>query len=359
MNTLTVEGVTKAYHNAAVLHGLSLTAPNGALTAVLGASGSGKTTLLRVVAGFERAGLGRVVLGSQELEGPQTFVAPERRGIGYVSQDGSLFPHLSAAANVGFGLPRSERRGRRVDELLELVGLAGLGRRFPHELSGGEQQRVSLARALAPRPRLILMDEPFSALDASLRATLRDDVRAVLKAAGVTAILVTHDQDEALSLADQVAVLRGGVIVQAGPPPQLYERPADAALARFLGHANFVDGTVDGGKVSTVLGEVLLAQGTGLADGHGAVLLLRPEQLKVTAPGLRGSRDVVIERCQYFGHDAVVEASDPLEGSREAWTLRVPGHEAPTVGSRVGLRFQGEAWGWRKQEDHKPRFPLS
>ncbi len=169
MNSLMIADLHKSYQNLEVLRGLSLLVPNASLTAILGASGSGKTTLLRVIAGFERAASGEVRLGGLQMDGPEVFLSPELRGIGYVSQDGSLFPHLSVSENVGFGLKRKERRNGRVEELLDLVGLTGLGRRFPHQLSGGEQQRVALARALAPKPRLILLDEPFSALDAELR----------------------------------------------------------------------------------------------------------------------------------------------------------------------------------------------
>lgn len=350
MNTLTITDLAKSYQTTPVLRGLTLSVPNGTFMAVLGASGSGKTTLLRIIAGFERAEAGRVRLGTQDLDGPGAFLPPERRGIGYVSQDGSLFPHLTVAGNVAFGLPRADRTGPRVSTLLEMVGLGGLGRRFPHQLSGGEQQRVALARALAPKPRLILLDEPFSALDAGLRASLRTDVKAVLRDAGVTAILVTHDQEEALSLADQIAVLRAGTIVQAGPPRDLYERPVDIALARFMGHSNFVQGVVTHGKVQTVFGALRLAPGPGTHEGAVVTVLVRPEQLKVLQAGEGSGPSMVVNHCEYYGHDAVmtVDSATP-QGS--PWTLRVPGSEAQPPGTRVELRFYGEALAWGGPKD--------
>ncbi len=212
-----------------VLAGVNLSVPAGSLVAVLGLSGCGKTTLLRAIAGFERVQRGRIALGTRTLDdGHRVYVAPERRGIGYVPQEGALFPNLSVRANVAFGLSRAQRRTNVVDELLELVGLVPLARRFPHQLSGGEQQRVALARALARRPEVLLLDEPFSSLDASLRATVREEVSALLRSRGATTVLVTHDQEEALSLADSVAVLRDGVIVQQGTPAELYSTPVDA-----------------------------------------------------------------------------------------------------------------------------------
>ncbi len=249
MTELTVQGLHKAYGSNPVLTGLDLTVPAGSLTAILGPSGSGKTTLLRLLAGFDQADAGTVRIGGTIVDGPGEHVPPERRRIGYVPQEGSLFPHLTVAANVGFGLPARERRGSRVAGLLEAVGLAGLGKRYPHQLSGGQQQRVALARALAIEPALVLLDEPFASLDAHLRASVRADVQAIFRAAGTTAILVTHDQDEALSMADRVAVLRGGQIAQCAAPQDLYIRPADPQLARFIGEANLLDGELESGLV--------------------------------------------------------------------------------------------------------------
>ncbi len=270
MKRLSISGVVKAFAGLSVLSGVDLEVPEGSFTAILGPSGSGKTTLLRIIAGFERPDAGVVRLGDDVVDdSAQRFVPCERRRIGYVPQEGALFPHLSVGRNVAFALPRGERRSRRVDELLELVGLAGLSRRYPHQLSGGQQQRVALARALASEPEIVLLDEPFSSLDASLRASVRADVHDVLRLSGATSILVTHDQDEALSMADEVAILRGGVIAQINTPSTLYRAPRDAELAQFLGEANLVDGTLDGDTVVTGLGQLAVAGNGNGGNGNG------------------------------------------------------------------------------------------
>jgi iron(III) transport system ATP-binding protein len=256
MNKLVVTGLHKAFGDHPVLTGLDLEVPAASLTAILGPSGSGKTTLLRVLAGFERADAGTVTIGGSVVDGPGVHLAPERRRIGYVPQEGSLFPHLTVAANVGFGLPARQRRGPATAELLDAVGLAGLGKRYPHQLSGGQQQRVALARALAIRPKIVLLDEPFASLDAHLRASVRADVQRVLAEAGISGVLVTHDQDEALSTADRVAVLRDGTIAQCAAPQDLYDRPADADIARFIGDANLIEGVLDADTVDTMLGRL-------------------------------------------------------------------------------------------------------
>ncbi|HEX3650249.1 MAG TPA: ABC transporter ATP-binding protein, partial [Pseudonocardiaceae bacterium] len=243
---LEIEGLAMAFGATKVLTDVSLRVPDRSITAVLGSSGSGKTTLLRIVGGFERPRAGVVRLGGRVIDGPGAHVPPERRGLGYVPQEGALFPHLTVAANVGFALRRRTRRAGRVGELLDLVGLADLRRRYPHELSGGQQQRVALARALALEPSVVLLDEPFSSLDAALRASVRAEIARVLRASATAVVLVTHDQQEALSLADQVAVLREGRIAQAGSPREIYANPVDPDLAAFLGEANLVHATVDG-----------------------------------------------------------------------------------------------------------------
>jgi iron(III) transport system ATP-binding protein len=293
MTDLAVAGLDKAFGDLPVLTGMDLQVPAGSLTAILGPSGSGKTTLLRVLAGFERADAGTVTIGSSVVDGPGVQVAPERRRIGYVPQEGSLFPHLTVAANVRFGLPGRQRRGPLIAELLEAAGLSGLGPRYPHQLSGGQQQRVALARALAIRPKIVLLDEPFASLDAHLRASIRADVQQLLRERGTTAVLVTHDQDEALSAADLVAVLRDGRIAQCGTPLDLYARPADAEIAHFIGDANLLDGMLGGvlgaGMVETILGR-LPAELAGPGDpDHGPVtVLIRPEQIELRPGGPAG-----------------------------------------------------------------------
>jgi len=335
-SALQVRGLSKAF-DAPVLCGLDLDVPAGSLVALLGPSGCGKTTLLRLVAGFERADAGTVVVGGQLVEGPdeggrRRHVPPERRRVGIVPQEGALFPHLSVHDNVAFGLARNERRGTRPDEVLELVGLTGLGSRMPHELSGGQQQRVALARALAPGPSLVLLDEPFSALDAGLRATVRAEVRASLRAAGAAAVLVTHDQQEALSVADVVAVVRDGRIVQAADPWSVYAQPADLGVATFVGETIVLAGTCSRGLVTSPLG-VLTTQ--SCADGPVAVVV-RPEQLEFDATDL-GSVSAVVAHREFYGHDALLRLD---LGDGAVATARTPGHPLPEVGAvvKVGVR---------------------
>jgi iron(III) transport system ATP-binding protein len=342
--SLSVAGLSKAFGATPVLANLDLEVPTGSLTAVLGPSGCGKTTLLRLLAGFERADGGSIRLGSRVLCDAGTHLPPERRAIGFVPQEGALFPHLDVAANVGFGLSRAERRGGRVEELLALVDLEGLAERFPHQLSGGQQQRVALARALAPEPGLVLLDEPFDALDAGLRAQVRGEVRAALRAAGATALLVTHDQEEALSLADTVAVMRGGRIVQAADPQSLYRDPIDAEVAAFLGEAVLLEGKLEEGAIETSLGS-LPVRGPAAAIAGRATAMLRPEQVlcrePAAAPSLAGPFGRVLS-TSFFGHDATARIA--LEGrERREIVARAAGHALPAVGERVSISVEGTA----------------
>jgi iron(III) transport system ATP-binding protein len=331
MTGLSVQGAVAGYGPDPVLRGVDLVVPEGRLAAVLGPSGCGKTTLLRVIAGLHPLRDGRVELGGRVLSGSGVHVPPERRGTGIVPQEGALFPHLSVAGNVAFGLSRSDRRNGRVDELLELVGLAGFGRRMPAELSGGQQQRVSLARALAPRPAMVLMDEPFSSLDASLREGLRADVRGVLRATGATALLVTHDQEEALGMADLVAVLRDGVVAQLGTPQQVYTTPADLGVALFVGEAVTFPATAGNGAVHTPLGPLPVAgRGTG-------TVLLRPEQLHLN--GGNGIAATVVD-VLFHGHDATVLLR--LAGGAEVRS-RVQGPLPARRGDDVTVTVRGQA----------------
>jgi iron(III) transport system ATP-binding protein len=353
MTKLAVSGINKAYGGRPVLHGVDLEVPENSLTAILGPSGSGKTTLLRVIAGFEQADSGTVRLGGVVVDGPGAHVPPESRRIGYVPQEGSLFPHLSVAANIGFGLPRRERR-QAVADLLDAVGMAGLGHRYPHQLSGGQQQRVALARALAVKPGIVLLDEPFGSLDANLRAAIRADVRALLGAAGATAILVTHDQDEALSTADQVAVLRDGTIAQYAAPDDLYTRPADPEVARFIGEANLIDGVMADGCVDTVLGPLpVRSDGLYGLDRAPVTVLVRPEQIELSerngAPGLDGR----IVSLGYHGHDAVVHVEPEQRlttGQPGTIIVRTLGSCGLPAGSAVTLRARGPVPAWPRRE---------
>ncbi|HEY9483720.1 MAG TPA: ABC transporter ATP-binding protein [Micromonosporaceae bacterium] len=357
MTGFDVRGVHKSYGGHRVLRGVDLVIETGSLTAILGASGSGKTTLLRVLAGFERADAGKVTMDDRVVDDGHRHVAPERRRVGYVPQEGALFPHLSVAGNVAFGLDRTARRGSRVNDLLELVGLADLGHRYPHQLSGGQQQRVALARALAINPAMVLLDEPFSSLDAALRASVRADVVTALRTAGATALLVTHDQDEALSMADRVAVLRDGVIAQIGAPQQLYDRPADVDLASFLGEANVVPGRVQDGRIHTALGVLALQNGSppgvegvaGLAD-RAAVAIVRPEQIRVATRHEVGHRSVdtasapagvagLVQEIHYFGHDTVMLVR-PADGGTPL-RVRIAGAGHVPAGATVTLTALG------------------
>ena len=237
-----------------------------------------------------------------------------------------MFPHLSVGRNVAFGLPRGPERRSRVDELLELVGLSGYRRRFPHQLSGGQQQRVALARALAIGPEVVLLDEPFSSLDAAMRSSVRSDVLAVLRQAGTTSILVTHDQDEALSMADQVAVLRGGVIAQLDTPAALYGRPGDVDLAQFLGESNVLEGELHGDLARTQLGDLSVAPGSGSSLVGKAQVLVRPEQIRLEEAA-DGGVVATVQSYEYYGHDAVVRVRPERTGLPDL-VVRVTGGDA-------------------------------
>jgi len=354
MRKLAVAGLYKSFGSHQVLVGLDLDVPAGSFTAILGPSGSGKTTLLRLLAGFERADAGTISLGDRVIDGPGSYVPPERRRMGYVPQEGALFPHLTVANNVGFGLSARERHGSRTAELLEAVGLSGMGSRYPHQLSGGQQQRVALARALAIQPEVVLLDEPFASLDAHLRASVRTDVQRICRDAGTTAVLVTHDQDEALSMADRIAVLRDGHIVQYAEPEDLYSRPADPALARFVGDANLLEGQVgDGvlaGMVETVLGPLPLEDAVVVASGQVTVLI-RPEQLELSASLASGSADGLTGRviaCEYYGHDAVVRVRPDHGTMAPEVIVRTTGSPQLSAGTRVTVRARGPVVAWAR-----------
>jgi iron(III) transport system ATP-binding protein len=304
-------GIHKSFGKTPALAGASLEVAEGSLVALLGPSGSGKTTMLRVIAGFESPDAGAVAIGGRTVAGPGIWEEPERRRIGMVFQTGALFPHLTVARNVGFG----NASAARVDECLALVGLADRGKSYPHELSGGERQRVALARALAPEPEVVLLDEPFASLDAGLRNALREEVAGILRSAGTSALLVTHDQQEALSLADVVAVMRSGRVEQTGSPRDVYARPTSRWVAEFLGDAEVLPGTASNGVVECALG-------TFAADPalRGTVeVVVRPDAISITAApmGLDNRDDGIpatIAARWFYGHDQVVsvELADGL-----------------------------------------------
>ena len=333
MSDVTITGLVKAFGGRPVLDGVDLHVPDGTLTSVLGASGCGKTTLLRVVAGFLRAEAGTVALDGRVVESPATSVAPQHRGVGYVPQEGALFPHLTVAENVMFGLPRRRRTPSRLAEMLELAELPpNLVKRYPHELSGGQQQRVALARALAPAPTVVLLDEPFSSLDAGMRVSAGRAVARVLRHAKATALMVTHDQGEALSLADQVAVMREGRFVQVASPSDVYDAPIDPETARFVGGGTVLAADVRDGMARTAVGDLVVEPPV---DGP-ARLFVRPEQVEVTVPG-SGVAATVLE-VTYYGAQVVVrlELSDGTE-----LTARGPASRPPSAGDTVGLAVFG------------------
>src|SRR5690348_3352192 len=350
MRDVTVSGLGKTFGAQVVLAGLDLEVPAGSLTAILGPSGSGKTTLLRLLAGFERADTGTIGIGGVLVDGPGAYLPPERRRIGYVPQEGSLFPHLTVAGNVGFGLAArkhgaGQRRGGKVDRLLETVGLAGYGRRYPHQLSGGQQQRVALARALAIEPAVVLLDEPFASLDAHLRASVRADVQEIFRRAGTTAVLVTHDQDKALSVADRVAALRDGRIAQCAPPEDLYCRPVDPGLASFIGDANLVEGVVSGSTVKTLLGCLPLDPAATIPGSVSQVtVLIRPEQIDIV-PNEDGLAARVTS-YRYHGHDAVLYAQPVDDVAASLVVVRITGGPHRPIGSGVTLRARGPVFAW-------------
>ena len=341
MIDLELAGVHKSYGGQPVLRGLDLAVVAGIVHRDPRAVGqrqddaAASDRRLRARRQRCRAARRRVV------DDGEHYVAPDRRRIGFVPQDGSLFPHLSVEQNVGFGLPRRERRGRRVTELLEMVGLGGLERRYPHQLSGGQQQRVALARALAIAPSLVLLDEPFASLDASLRASAAPGRAPGAQARpGTTALLVTHDQDEALSLADRVAIIHDGRIGQCGSPQELYSHPASAELALGLGEANFLAWHGAAAVWSRRPSGCLLSRGLLLTtrvtpgDGTTLVVLVRPEQVVFSEPGDERRTACVLD-AEFYGHDAVVR----LRADRDGAIIVARTSEAaslPKAGARVG-----------------------
>ena len=324
MTLLSLTGITRRYGHVVALDNVDLEVARGGLTAIVGASGSGKTTMLRLIAGFEPPDTGQIALGGQVLANGHEYLPAHRRSIGLVAQEGALFPHLTVGANIAFGMEGGEH-ARRVAELLSDVELeAELADRMPHELSGGQQQRVALARALARRPALMLFDEPFSALDAGLRANMREMVKARLAAEGLTGILVTHDQQEALSFADQLVVLEQGRIVQAGDPRDLYLQPRTESLARFLGDAVVIDAEVAGGEAMTPLGRLKVGR---ITTPGPARILLRPEQIRLV-PWADGQPTAEILSAAFEGPVTVVT----FRADGATFTIKCSSAEAPVQG---------------------------
>lgn len=304
---LEIDGVTKRFGSERAAADLSLSVREGELLTLLGPSGCGKTTTLRLIAGLERPDDGEIRIDGERVAAAEdgTLVPPERRDVGVVFQDFALFPHLSAAENVAFGLDDwdEEAREARVDELLELVGLTDHADSKPNELSGGQQQRIALARSLAPEPEILLLDEPFSNLDVDLRVEMREEVRRILKEAGVTGVSVTHDQEEAMSISDRVAVMHDGTLMQVGDPAEVFQHPQSRFVAGFLGHASFVPGYVTDDLVETPLGSVGRDRIHGLASEYDRTridVLVRPDDLLVR-PADEAEADGRVTYRRYLG----------------------------------------------------------
>ncbi len=330
---LSVTGIEHSYGDGPVLRGVDVDAAAGSTLVLLGPSGCGKTTLLRVIAGLERPDAGSVRLGDHLVASRGTFVPAERRRVGMVFQDGALFPHLDVARNVGFGLTGSDDSSRRVAQALELVGLADYAHRMPAELSGGQRQRVAVARALAPEPTVLLLDEPFASLDAGLRVELRAQIRSLLHSLGITSVFVTHDQDEAFVLGDQVAVMRGGRILQCTSPAELYADPVDPWVAGFVGEANLIAGRVEGSVAHTGLGEIPLAHSDLAAGETGDMMVLvRPEHVSVTT-----GDQAIVTGVEFYGHDTVYV----LDRSEVVVKARVGAAPAHREGDRVAVTYNG------------------
>jgi iron(III) transport system ATP-binding protein len=343
---LEVKHLSRAFGGRPVVDDVSLSVAAGRVTCLLGPSGCGKSTTLRIIAGVERAMAGEVWIDGRLVEGPGAHVPPEARSVGLMFQDFALFPHLTVAENVGFGLrgDRAEKL-RRIAELLEKVNLSGFDAKHPHELSGGEQQRVALARALAPRPRVMLMDEPFSGLDNRLRDGIRDRTLELLKEEGAAVLLVTHEPDEAMRMADEIALMRAGRIVQQGAPYNVYNAPVDKAAAAFFSDLNVIRGVSRGALTETPFGAFLTP---GHKDGATVEIVIRPQHLRIdfdragrgphpTPEDGTPARGTVL-RSRYLGRESLVDFAMDFEGAK--LTASVPGVFLPKPGTVLWLMIR-------------------
>ncbi|MBC7142650.1 MAG: ABC transporter ATP-binding protein [Rhodobacteraceae bacterium] len=343
---LEVQNLIRRFDGRTVVGDVSLTIEAGQVTCLLGPSGCGKSTTLRIIAGVDMQDEGRIYVDGALVCDTVFRVPPERRHIGLMFQDFALFPHLSVEENIAFGLPRGqETRVRRVAELLERVSLAGFGPKFPHELSGGEQQRVALARALAPRPRILLMDEPFSGLDERLRDGIRDDTLALLKEEGAAVLLVTHEPHEAMRMADEIALMRAGRIVQRGAPYNIYNAPVDREAAAFFSDINILRGEVRGALTQTPFGEFLAP---GVPDGTEVEIVIRPQHLKIDfdragrgpnpTPEDGTPARAAVARSRFMGRESLVEFR--MDAGGEILKATVPGVFLPKPGTVMWLMIR-------------------
>jgi iron(III) transport system ATP-binding protein len=324
-----------------VVNGVSLDVEDGELMCLLGPSGCGKTTTLRAIAGFERPEQGSVSIAGRLVSSDSVLVPPQERDIGFLFQDFALFPHLSVAANVGFGLAGQgpSKVNKRVHEMLEQTRMLDHADKYPHMLSGGQQQRVALARALAPRPRLMLLDEPFSDLDTSLRGQIRDETLRILKATRVTTIMVTHDPEEAMLMADRIALMRDGSIVQVGTPQDLYQTPIDGFTTAFFGDVNHFEGIVKHGCVHTVVGSLVA---DGFQDGSTLDVYLRPDAISVGNSDTTTHDTMCLRVCsvRFAGASALVQLGiENGTSPHDHLEARLPGHFEPSVGDKVEIKI--------------------
>jgi iron(III) transport system ATP-binding protein len=338
MTSLTVNRLGKSLGGTTVLRDISFSVPHATRLALVGASGSGKSTILRLIAGFDRVDSGRISIGEHLVSSTDTYVAAHRRGVGYVAQDGALFPHLTVRRNIGFGLSTDPERRQKTIAAAELVELdTRMLDRYPHELSGGQQQRASLARALAPAPRIILLDETFSALDTGLRAQTRQAVLAVLEQAQMTTVLVTHDQHEALTFGHAVGILRDGVLDQLGTPAEVFDAPSTPYVASFLGDTLTLPATRRASTAETALGTIGIRHDHSV--GSAAVsIMVRPSQLSiVNEPGDPNATIVALAATGQY----VQVTADLADGV--CITIPVPSHAATgiRIGSPVRIRIDG------------------
>lgn len=337
MQAIEIIDVSKTYPrtSAPAVSNLTLQVQEGTLTSLLGPSGCGKTTILRMIAGFERPDQGEILLAEQAVCAPGVWLPPHKRGIGMVFQDYALFPHLNMADNVMFGLKTKQLE--RVHELLELVNLGEFAHRFPHELSGGQQQRVALARALAPNPTLVLLDEPFSSLDAGLKQQMRADLRRIIKQFGATAILVTHDQQDALAISDQIVVLNEGRLQQQGTPQEIYALPKNSFVASFVGQSNLLQGELcpDGATVITSIGRLPLPRRATNTTQKQVLVAIRPHDFCLAPDGPIAGK---ISQLAYTGEtiEALIMTAGP-GGSTQLLVVQLPANTPVSEGDRVQL----------------------
>ncbi|QLG87840.1 ABC transporter ATP-binding protein [Chitinibacter bivalviorum] len=337
MALLRVDQVRIAFGERHVVAGLSFVLNVGEIACLLGASGCGKTTMLRAIAGFESLRDGEIYLDDQLVSSPASLVAPQMRGVGMVFQDYALFPHLTVAGNVAFGIQHMSKseQAARVAQMLELVGLADLGARYMHELSGGQQQRVALARALAPQPRLLLLDEPFSNLDVELRERLGQEVRAILKATGTTAILVTHDQREAFAMADQIGVMADGKICQWGTPYDLYHEPADRFVANFIGEGVLLPAKLTAPQcIEFELGQICRTTPVECCLGCDMEVLIRPDDIQHND---RSSLQAKVMAKAFRGAQFLYTLALP---SGQTLLSLVPSHHNHAIGEDIGIELE-------------------